>query len=215
MFFSDAKFFLDAMLTLESSQLIGRGLRRECYLHPGDENKCVKVVVAGDHRETVREQSYYRLLERRAISWEMVARFYGNTETNRGPGAVFELIRDYNGAVSKTLEHYISAANSKAIDHQDLSRALPLLKQYLLNWKIVTMDLKPKNLVYKKIDASNGVLVVIDNIGNSDFIPICNYVDFMAMQKIRRKWQQFEESLVKNYSPNRDLQQMLRKTFKE
>jgi len=199
------------MLTLESSSLIGRGLRRECYFHPGDENKCVKVVVAGDHRETVREQSCYRLLENRAISWKMLARFYGNAETNRGPGAVFELIRDYNGEVSKTLEHYIAAENSTDINYQDLSRALPVLKQYLLKWKIVTMDIKPQNIVYKKSNESEGALVVIDNIGNSDFIPICNYVDFMARQKIRRKWQYFEDSLAKDYTQNRALQQVLRK----
>ena len=199
------------MLTLESSSLIGRGLRRECYFHPGDENKCVKVVVAGDHRETVREQSYYRRLENRDISWEMLARFYGNTETDRGPGAVFELVRDYDGEVSKTLEEYISAESSTDINYQDLSRALSVLKQYLLKWKIVTMDIKPQNIVYKKINESEGALVVIDNIGNSDFIPICNYVDFMARQKIRRKWQYFEDSLAKDYTQNRALQQVLRK----
>ncbi|MEE4262147.1 MAG: YrbL family protein [Desulfobacteraceae bacterium] len=198
------------MLTLEFSQLIGRGLRRECYFHPDDENKCVKVVVAGDHKETVREQSCYQLLEKRDISWKMLARFYGNVETNRGQGAVFELIRDYNGDVSKTLAHYISDADSKDFNYQDLSRALPLLKHYLLKWKIVTMGIKPQNIVYKKVHKSEGVLVVIDNIGNSDFIPICNYVDFMAMRKIRRKWQLFEDSLAKNYAQNRDLQQVLR-----
>jgi hypothetical protein len=48
-------------------------------------------------------------------------------------------------------------------------------------------------------------------IGNSDFIPICNYVDFMAVRKIRRKWKRFEHSLVKDYSQNRVLQQVLRK----
>jgi len=197
------------MLTLKSSFLIGRGLRRECYFHPDDENKCVKVVVAGDHKETVREQSCYRLLEKRDISWKMLARFFGNDETNRGPGAVFELIRDYNGEVSKTLEHYIAADNSTDIDYQDLSRALPVLKQYLLKWKIVTMDIKPQNIVYQKVHESEGVLVVIDNIGNSDFIPICNYVDFMARQKICRKWQHFEDSLAKNYTQNRALQQVL------
>ena len=71
------------MLTLKSSSLIGKGLRRECYFHPEDETKCIKVIVAGDHKETLREQSYYRLLEKRHISWEMLARFYGNVETNR------------------------------------------------------------------------------------------------------------------------------------
>ena len=198
------------MLTLKSSSLIGRGLRRECYFHPDDENKCIKVVVAGDQKETVREQVCYRLLEKRNISWKMLARFYGNVETNRGPGAVFELIRDYSGDVSKTLEHYLSTDNSIDLNYQDLSRALPVLKQYLLNWKIVTMDIKPQNIVYKKNNTSEGALVVIDNIGNSDFIPVCNYVDFMAVRKIRRKWQQFENLLVRDHTQNRALQHVLR-----
>jgi hypothetical protein len=141
----------------------------------------------------------------------MLARFYGNVETNRGQGAVFELIRDHNGEVSKTLEHYISADIAADIDYQDLSRALPVLKQYLLDWKIVTMSFKPQNIVYKKINKSEVALVVIDNIGNSDFIPICNYVDFMAIRKIRRKWLRFEDSLVKDYAQNLALQHVLRK----
>ena len=197
------------MLTLEPSQLIGRGLRRECYFHPEDENKCVKVVVAGDHKETVREQSYYRLLEKRGISWKMLARFYGNVETNRGPGAVFELVRDYNGNISRTLEYYFSAVDAADLSYQMLSRELPLLRQYLLQWKIVTMSIKPDNIAFKKVNASEGNLVVIDNIGNSDFIPICNYVDFMAVRKIRRKWRHFQDSLANDYAGNRALQGVL------
>ena len=198
------------MLTLESSSLIGRGLRRECYFHPEDENKCIKVVVAGDHKETVREQSYYRFLEKRNISWKMLARFYGNIETNRGEGAVFELIRDYHGDVSKTLEVYLSAQIKTDFNYQELSRLLPLLKQYLLKWKIVTMTIKPQNVVYQKINPTQGKLVVIDNVGNSDFIPICNYLNSFAIRKIRRKWQRFEDSLSKDYARNKALQQMLK-----
>jgi hypothetical protein len=199
------------MLTLEPSSLIGKGLRRECFFHPQDENKCIKIVVAGDHKETAREQSYYQLLSKRNISWQMLARFYGNIETNRGVGAVFELIRDYNGEVSKTLQHYFTTNHKTNLNYQNLSQALPLLKQYLLNWKIVTMSLKPQNIVFKMINQSEGVPVIIDNIGNSDFIPICNYIDRMAVRKIHRKWQRFEDSLSKGYSNNRALQQMLRK----
>ena len=165
--------------------------------------------MAGDHKETAREQSYDRLLENRTISWEMLARFYGNAETNRGPGAVFELIRDYNGAVSKTLEDYISDTDSTDFNYQDLSRALPVLRHYMLKWKIVTMTLRPGNVVFKKNRASGGTLVIIDNIGNTDFIPICNYVDFIALRKIRRKWQRFEDILAKRYPQNQALQQVL------
>ncbi|MGD9300726.1 MAG: PhoP regulatory network protein YrbL [Desulfobacterales bacterium] len=198
------------MLTLESSTLIGKGLRRECYFHPEDENKCIKIVVAGDHKETAREQSYYRLLNKRKISWHMLARFHGNIETNRGTGAVFELIRDYDNGVSKTLEHYFAAENQTDLDYKELPRALTLLKQYLLRWKIVTMSLRPQNIVYKKINKSEGILVIIDNIGNSDFIPICDYVNWMAALKIRRKWQRFELLLANDYTRNRALQQVVR-----
>ena len=185
------------MLKLESSALIGRGLRRECYFHPEDETKCIKIVVAGDHKETVREQSYYRLLEKRNIAWRMLARFYGNVETNLGEGAVFELIRDYNGEVSKTLVQYFSDRNETDRNCQNFSQALLGLKQYLLKWKIVTISLKPQNIVYKRTNESEGFLVIIDNIGNSDFIPICNYIDWMATRKIHRKWQRFEDLLAK------------------
>jgi len=183
------------MLKLEPSALFGRGLRRECYFHPEDETKCIKIVVDGDHKETVREQSYYRLLEKRNISWRMLARFYGNVETNLGEGAVFELIRDYNGEVSKTLGDHFSANNETVPNDQYLYQALLVLKQYLLQWKIVTITLKPQNIVFKKTNESEGFLVVIDNVGNSDFIPICNYVGWMATRKINRKWQRFEDSL--------------------
>jgi len=186
------------MLKLESSALIGRGLRRECYFHPEDENKCIKIVVAGDHKETVREQAYYRLLEKRNIAWRMLAKFYGNVETNLGKGAIFELIRDYNGEVSKTLVQYLSAHKETVHNDQNFSQALLELKQYLLKWKIVTISLKPQNIVYKRTNESVGFLVIIDNIGNSDFIPICNYIDWMATRKIHRKWQRFENLLAKD-----------------
>jgi hypothetical protein len=191
------------MLILESSSLISSGLRRDCYFHPKDENKCIKVVFAGDHKETIREQSYYRLLEKRNISWRLLPKFFGCVETNRGEGAVFELIRDHHGEVSKTLEQYLSSDNETHLSYQDLSQALLVLKKYLLKWKIVTLSLKPKNIVYKKINESEGVLVVIDNIGNSDFIPICNYVDWMAIRKINRTWQRFEDSLARDYDRNK------------
>jgi len=40
--------------------------------------------------------------------------------------------------------------------------------------------------------------LIIDNIGNSDFIPICNYIDWMATRKLHRKWQRFENLLAKD-----------------
>ena len=37
--------------------------------------------------------------------------------------------------------------------------------------------------------------VVVDDIGNTEFFPISNYVSSSAKRKINRKWQRFEASL--------------------
>ena len=88
-------------LQLDDPLLIGRGLHRECYQHPEYGNLCVKVVVAGNSDENRRESRYYRQLEARGISWDMLARFHGLVDTSRGEGAVFDLVRDFDGEVSR------------------------------------------------------------------------------------------------------------------
>lgn len=197
------------MYKLHSSLLIGKGLHRECYIHPENSNLCIKIVVAGCDSETLREQAYYEFLEKRNVSWKMLPKFYGNVETNLGFGAVFDLIRDYDGEVSKTLEDYLSSAEETKFHFCGLSKAIPSLKCFLIQEKVITMTLKAKNIVYKRINDTEGILVIVDNIGNSDFIPICNYVNFFAKKKILRKWQHFELTLLATYPHNKMLQRML------
>lgn len=68
---------------------------------------------------------------------------------------------------------------------------------------------KPRNFVYQKISATDGKLVLIDNIGNSDLVPLCNYIGFLAVWKIRRKWKRFESLLVETYPQNTALRKIL------
>lgn len=197
------------MLKLDKSDFVGKGLHRECYRHPENNVLCVKVVVAGNDDETRREKKYYRHLEKRNISWEMIPEYHGDVETNLGTGSVFDLIVDHDGAVAKTLEYYLTSNKKTEARTAELKQALVSLKEYLLAHRIITMTLKPKNIVFPLVDAVEPRLVVIDNIGNSDFIPVCNYSDFFARKKILRKWQKFEESMLNDYPSNTALQQML------
>ena len=71
------------------------------------------------------------------------------------------------------------------------------------------MELKSKNIVYRKTNATDGILMLIDNIGNSDFIPIGNYIQFLSTKKINRKWRKFELRLRRRYAHNPMLQRML------
>lgn len=199
------------MLTLDETCLVGRGAHRECHRHPEDGNLCIKIVVFGDGSESRREKQYYRHLNRRQISWDMIPRFHGDVETNLGRGSVFDLILDSDGKVSKSLRYYLSSKAELRAHHEDLSRALYALKNYLLDQRIITMRLKPKNIACKKMKSGSFRLFVIDNIGNSDFIPICNHSRFMARKKILRKWSGLEERILHRYKHNiKMLQRIIR-----
>jgi len=183
------------MITLSPATMIGKGLHRECFIHPDDKNKCIKVVVNGNQQETDREQGYYHLLEKRNISWAMLPRFYGNIDTNMGPGAVFDLIRDHDGNVSNSLEYYLADTAYVVKHKQQLLLALASLKTYLLANNIVSMPIKSKNILYQTKNHATGTLYLVDNIGNADFIPIATYSTYFGNKKIHRRWNRFFTAL--------------------
>ena len=190
------------MIEIDTHALIGKGLHRECYVHPDDPARCVKVVVAGTIDENHREAAYYAQLARRGISWEMLPRFHGLEQTTLGEGAIFDLVRDHDGPVSHTLAHYLVSRQLTEQHAAALQVALVNLKNYLLENRIITMTLKPKNILFQQYTADDGRLVIVDNIGNSDFIPLANHSKWLARWKIRRKWRRFENDLRRAYRNN-------------
>ena len=187
------------MLELSAATLVGKGLHREVHVHPDDDSKCVKVVVLRGKEETRREQAYYRFLQRRNIDWISLPQFYGNEETNMGPGAVFDLIRDDDRQVSKTLAFYLDNLSSTPELVESIGQALIKLKWDLLEQNIITMTLKPKNMVLQL--RNDGVrCLIIDNIGNSDIVPISSYIRFLGKKKIERKWSKFKQLLKRDDS---------------
>lgn len=197
------------MLYLKGAELIGSGLHRKCYRHPHDSTRCVKVVYNGNQDESRREKAYYRLLQKRNIDWRLLPRYYGEVDTDLGRGAVFDLVQDPDGKTSKTLEFYLEC-EKRTVKHQShLAQALADLRSYLLEQWIVTMTLKPKNIVYRRSSDEAGDLVVVDNIGTSDFIPVCHYLPAFARQKTQRKWSRFEQYMLKLFPRNEALQEMI------
>ena len=139
----------------------------------------------------------------------MLPRYHGEVETNLGPGSVFDLILDEEGSPSKNLEYYISSSEKTEEHYEGLSTALLALKEYLLGQRIITMTLKPKNILCQKDRSGISRLFVIDNIGNSDFIPICNYSAYLARKKISRKWADFEKKMLGAFKENGALRRMI------
>ena len=203
------------MIELHRQALIGKGLHRECFVHPDNPDHCIKIVVSGTINENRREASYYSKLARRGICWDMLTRFHGLVATNLGEGAVFDLVRDCDSAVSLTLAHYLESAGLTARHGANLARSLADLRAYLLHNRIVTMTLKPKNILFQQTSATKAKLVIVDNIGNSDFLPIANYSAVFARRKIQRKWRRFEQSMRRDYATNEALGKVLDSLAKE
>lgn len=197
------------MIDLTGALLIGKGLHRECYRHPQNPALCIKVVYNGNQDESRREQGYYRLLEKRRIDWRLLPRFHGTVDTNRGTGAVFDLIQDFDGNTARSLEFYLENEQRTEKHQSILAQALTDLRRYLLEHCIVTMTLKPKNIVFRRLSNKSGELVIVDNIGNSDFIPISSYVPALARRKTQRKWTRFETYLVDLFPCNSSLRDIL------
>lgn len=188
------------MAKLQLRELVGKGYHRECYVHPDNPDLCIKVmVVSGGEAETVREQAYYKLLQKRGVAWDMLPRFHGTVETNLGSGAIFDLIKDPCGKTSRTLKQYLESETLKKLNAHGLQDHLQSLKAYLIAQNIMTMTIKPKNIVYQKRENENDLCVIIDNIGNSDFIGISSYSRYFGRKKIDRKWARFVTKMENMY----------------
>ncbi len=155
------------MILLSKQTPLGAGRHRKCYTHPDNARRCIKVIYNRDHggdKEIRRELSYYAHLSRYLTDWSAIPRYYGTVETDCGTGYVYDMITDFNGAPSITLTEFAAQCRYEE-DVAVLRRLLKKLKRYLLDNHIVTMSLKPQNILCQRISESEVVPVVCDNLG--------------------------------------------------
>lgn len=178
------------MIKLNDDLVIGKGIHRTCYRHPDKSNLCVKINHKKDSQEQLRELSYYEHLNNRNIPWDLLTRFHGVVNTNKGMGYAFDLVIDPDNQPSKTLEYYLNESALKGI-----ASSLLRLKAYLTKNSIITNELKPRNIACVNKNGITESCVIVDDIGNTEFIPISTYFRLPAKIKINRKWRRFEERL--------------------
>ena len=189
------------MVDLQGARLIGKGSSRLCFEHPEDKTKCIKVVYTRKSSIIPEELKYYRFHEKRRISWEMMARNYGTVETSEGEGAVFSLARDYDGGVSKTLGYYFSSKDAMP-PAVLVCRSLAAFRDYLLRERIIVRELKADNLVFMRLDRESARIVLVDGVGNNEFLPIANYSNLFAKRTLSKKWGKFMHGLRREYPDN-------------
>jgi hypothetical protein len=135
-----------------------------------------------------REIRYLRFYEQRGRAMDHVSRYFDEVETSAGSGHVFELIRDREGEISPTLADRLA---TDGFTLADCRAALDELKNYLMREGIIVADLHAGNLAWQEVERARHRLVVIDGIGNTEFLKVNDYLLIAARRKVGRIWDRF------------------------
>jgi hypothetical protein len=172
-----------------SSEPIGKGRERSCYLHPDYPALAVKISGPEVGTQSKREIRFYRQLEKRkSFAFTHIPEFHGVVNTNLGRGIVVDLIRDYNGRVSRSVLWYLD----HGVSISTFEPLLADLKDYLLqNLVIINHDFVVGNLLLQNISGQEMRLVAIDGLGDVVAIQWLNAIPALARSKINRRWDRF------------------------
>jgi hypothetical protein len=172
-----------------TSRPIGRGKERACYIHPDDPRKAIKISMGKVRDQTRRDIRFYRKLGRRTISENPhIPGFYGLCETNLGEGMVVDLIRNYDGEISRPLNWYL--AQGAPIEEFD-AYLEELKHSFLQNLIIFNHDMTIGNLLFQKSSSRSARLVAIDGLGDVVALDWLNWFPFLVRRKIERRWGRF------------------------
>lgn len=200
---------LSKALTLGHNTPFAIGGTRLCFIHPDDSSKCVKVLrqdrTPQARRKTTtgfkklrpvkhwddqqKELTAYRhLLKRDSHAlWHHIPEFFGSVETDLGLGIVTQIFRNFDGKFPRNLEQEIP----HGVD-ANLNAGIADFKGWLRRELVVTRDLLPHNIIVVRDSAEGCRLVIVDGLGNSEWIPVSTWLRSFARRKIERKIAKFE-----------------------
>jgi hypothetical protein len=184
------------MINLSDATLIGKGNERACYKHPDDADKAIKVTLqnkAKRSKQTNTEIKYYKKLIKKGLNdWSHLPKFYGEIQTDKGKGFIVEIVKDYDGKVSKSFAYYMNKEGFKKYQKE-----LNDLKEYFLENRIIfNYGMMPKNLLLRKKSESEFELVLIDGLGDVSHLTVQNVLPYFARQRIERRWKKFEKKYL-------------------
>ena len=180
------------MIILKDEDFIAKGNERACYHHPEDENKTIKVTFENNNRkkskQSEKEIKYYKQLMKKGLTnWKHLPEYFGEVKTTKGDGFVIELVKDYDGKISKSFAHYLKENGVESYQEE-----LAVYKEYFLKYCIIfNYGMMPKNILLRKNSETDFDLVLIDGLGDVSHFTILNGLPAFARRRINRRWDKF------------------------
>jgi hypothetical protein len=205
---------MDRLLRLKHLSPVATGRERHVFIHPDDPDLIVKVVTADYVHKRSRAGDYYgrwyKNFTRAYLNFIRVGPFIGFLRetreqlaviaaegkiprrlqsivglvaTDMGVGLVSRAVRDADGALAPNLTMLVEQDRFDATARQKLDEFC----QWLLDSAVVIADLNPGNLLYGYEPVQGHLFVMVDGIGEKNFIPIHSISRrFNRASKLRR-----------------------------
>lgn len=192
------------MIDLRGRKPFATGGNRHCYIHPEDDNKCIKIArqeviqqrflrqswfkkLLGKERldDNLQELKGYRQLEKAGSGpelYEHIPRLWGREQTSEGWGNISELIRTPEGGIAPNLSQWLV---KHGLDN-GIRQAILEFQDWLRRNQVLTRNLLPHNLAVKQTTCGLR-LYIIDGLGAPDFLALLYPLSGWRRSYIERK----------------------------
>ena len=187
------------MITLTDDLYLGVGMHKIVYAHPTDPHLCIKILHTTPDPDMQREFRYRKALGNRADKMTLLTKYFGEVETSKGNGYLFERVIDFDGNSSKTMLNLFDEAIKDKKNLPDLEKILLEFKQVYFEERILLAGIDADNYLVQRISPTENRVRIIDNIGTSAMIPLAYYFDSFARKRALKYWRQFTHSLRERY----------------
>lgn len=172
------------MIYLKKATCLAKGTERAFYQHPKHQDQGIKIYWRRRRRrnDSKNEWQYSLSLGQCAcvacpIKW---------VETDLGKGLVVPLIRNADGAISKTLQAVI---DEQLMSKTEISNGLLAFKKELLDNAVSVTDVAPSNILCQLgLDNKLARLVLVDGFGYSHFFSISKLFPSVCRRKTLRRF---------------------------
>jgi hypothetical protein len=194
----------ECILAIDDSMLVDAGSRRKIYRHPEDDDKILKVFfkdqIPANRRAEIwygrfksnrryddnelDYQQYRRAMKHASGPLGCIYTIFGYVETTEGRALVGEHVRNADGTTSVTLQRFLE-------DHGS-AKILPIVDEFfeeLAANHVVTKDPHLENILVRELGGGQLRLVIIDGLGDPNFIPFATMSKRLNRKKLMRKKQ--------------------------
>ena len=191
-------------ITLTKDSFIAKGGERDCYVHPKDDKKVIKIIhrKCKNNEQNQLEYRYTNFLKSKQIPFDHITDCYGFVNTNFGQGLVFDRVLDYTNEQSKSFKEYLKKSLlSKEIE----LKLIKELKDYIFKYNILFIDVDLSNVFCQEYKKNKYKLIIIDGLGARRIgFKFSLYLksNLFTKYKMKKQWKKFWQNYLK-YSNNK------------